>query len=274
LFATDKFQAAARAVCPSTKQHLDPFQFNFIIQLPGQTVATHLDGVYFTGATRFQFPQWLLAAMKFSGAFEAEFIDQVQVVAYFHEWQPDENTGGEFVYWSANAAPHRLQPIPRAGTAVDGSKVVHAATVYKPGYTPPLVDKSKENALRYIPERDVWEVWSDEAIVGTYNTSDLRATIVYRARCFADAAAAEEFNSLPASGYLSLTAVLERLGNKLLDTRGARLDLDERSRLPTALAILDDLIKYPLATDVSLPVNYCALARLMPWTAPLLKLIC
>ena len=36
---------------------LDPFQFNLIVQLPGQTVAAHLDGVYFWGATRFQLPQ-------------------------------------------------------------------------------------------------------------------------------------------------------------------------------------------------------------------------
>ena len=40
-----KFVAAARKVCPAAKQHLDPFQFNFIIQVPGQTVAMHIDGV-------------------------------------------------------------------------------------------------------------------------------------------------------------------------------------------------------------------------------------
>ena len=39
----------------------------------------HLDGVYFEGASKFQFPQWLLAAMKFSGLWEEQFIPQVQV---------------------------------------------------------------------------------------------------------------------------------------------------------------------------------------------------
>ena len=42
-------------------------------------MATHVDGVYFWGATRNNAPQWLLAAMSFSGLFESIFIHQVQV---------------------------------------------------------------------------------------------------------------------------------------------------------------------------------------------------
>ena len=34
-------------------------------------------------AARFQFPQWLLAAMKFSGMWEEDFVDQVQVLRMF-----------------------------------------------------------------------------------------------------------------------------------------------------------------------------------------------
>ena len=41
LFGDPKFLALARRVCPAHKQHLDPFQFNFILQVPGQTVAAH-----------------------------------------------------------------------------------------------------------------------------------------------------------------------------------------------------------------------------------------
>merc|ERR1712070_270288 len=105
LFRDPKFLQAATEVCPTDKPHLDPFQFNFIIQIPGQTVATHIDGAYFWGATRFQFPQWLLAAMTFSGLWKDRFVDQVQVVAYYHEWDPAILTGngvdaGEFLYWN------------------------------------------------------------------------------------------------------------------------------------------------------------------------------
>ena len=80
LFAQDKFQNAAKSICPSDKQFLDPFQFNFIMQVPGQTVATHIDGAYFWGATRKTVPQWLLACMVFSGLFKDKFVDQVSII--------------------------------------------------------------------------------------------------------------------------------------------------------------------------------------------------
>ncbi|CAK0844070.1 unnamed protein product [Prorocentrum cordatum] len=64
--------------------------------------------------------QWLLAAMKFSGAFEDVFVDQVQVVAYLHDWQPNSSTGGEFVYWSGNVAPRRVKP--EHGVDIDPQK--------------------------------------------------------------------------------------------------------------------------------------------------------
>ena len=49
------------------------------LQVPGQSVALHLDAVYFERATRFQYPMWLLAVMQTSGLYQNEFIDQVQV---------------------------------------------------------------------------------------------------------------------------------------------------------------------------------------------------
>ncbi len=105
LFQEPAFQAASAQTCPPDMQTLDPFQFNFIVQAPGQTVATHIDGVYFWGADRFTLPQWLLAVMQFSGLFEHLFIPQVQVVAYFHEWS--DPRGGEFIYWDS---PEGLSP--------------------------------------------------------------------------------------------------------------------------------------------------------------------
>ena len=42
-------------------------------------MAIHLDAVYFTWATRFHYPQWLLAVMAFSGAYKHDFVDQIQV---------------------------------------------------------------------------------------------------------------------------------------------------------------------------------------------------
>lgn len=47
LFESNNFQKAAKLVCPDDKQTLDPFQFNFIVQVAGQTVALHIDSPYF-----------------------------------------------------------------------------------------------------------------------------------------------------------------------------------------------------------------------------------
>jgi hypothetical protein len=79
LFEKESFVSAAQRVCPPDQQTLDPFQFNLIVQVPGQTVPLHLDAPYFWGASRFEFPQWLLATMVFSGLFQDRFIHQVQV---------------------------------------------------------------------------------------------------------------------------------------------------------------------------------------------------
>lgn len=52
IFNDPKFKKNAESVCPESKRFLDPFQVNFILQVPGQTVATHLDAPVFWGATR------------------------------------------------------------------------------------------------------------------------------------------------------------------------------------------------------------------------------
>jgi len=40
LFDSPKFLQAAREICPADKQYLDPVQFNFIVQVPGQSVVS------------------------------------------------------------------------------------------------------------------------------------------------------------------------------------------------------------------------------------------
>lgn len=130
-------------------------------------MAIHTDAPYFWGATRFQLPQWLLVAMTHSGLFAERFVDQIQVVGYFHEWNATATRGrvllcfvsctrslprrarvaGEFVFWDRDSRqPNVMRPAPRAATIVDGSKVVHAASVYRgPPNAPPvaIIDRNK-----------------------------------------------------------------------------------------------------------------------------------
>lgn len=58
LFSSPRFLELAKAVCPPNQQVLDPIQFNTIVNLPGQSVALHIDAPYFWGADRFHVPQW------------------------------------------------------------------------------------------------------------------------------------------------------------------------------------------------------------------------
>jgi len=110
-----------------------------------------IDAVYFLGADRFTLPQWLLAAMKFSGLFEDRFVDQVQIVTYFHDWDPSSpsyhDRRGEFVYYEHSNKPAFVPPTPRSATAVDGSKVIHAAS----GYV--RIIKSSTCTRTHAPER-------------------------------------------------------------------------------------------------------------------------
>ena len=273
LFHSDQFQTAAKAVCPADKQILDPFQFNFIVQVPGQTVALHVDGVYFWGATRFQFPQWLLAVMQFSGLFQDRFIDQIQVVGYFHRWEATEQRGGRFVYWDTEETiPRTIPPMPLAGSIVDGSKTVHAATVYQPGVKAPKLDKSAEIKLVYVGN-DKWELRENGKLFQSYDTDDLRWTIVYRARCFASEEEVQKFHNMPDEETMQLEDILNTLKQDLVK-RGRLKPDDTQSPLDLAVTLMDEYITYPLSPTAIIPYNYCALPKLFPPVAPLLSFIC
>ena len=236
--------------------------------VPGQTVATHIDGVYFKGADRFLYPQWLLAAMKFSGLFEAEFVDQIQVVAYFHDWEWSEEMGGRFVYWKGRkgedggaAKIHTIRPMSGGGSGVDGTKLVHAADVYYPSELPPLTDKNRD--VRLVKRDNVTEIWDvteDGVRTGrNYKQSELRMSVVYRARCFENKLSLEKFNS---QGYepIGLDNILEKLWLNM----GGKADWrTEVSRLDMGVKIISHYIQYPWPVSI-IPVNYCMVSKLHP----------
>jgi len=158
LFDSHNFRAAAKSVCPRDQQVLDPFQFNLIMQVPGQSVALHIDSVHFWGANRFKFPEWLLAAMKFSGFWEDKFVHQIQTVSYFHEDFGDD-LGGDFVYYhTANQPPSSIRPKPGDALSVDGSKSVHAATIFQRGAKATRIDKSMRTTLTWREGCGKWSL--------------------------------------------------------------------------------------------------------------------
>jgi len=269
LFDSETFKRAAKDVCPKNKQYLDPFQFNYIVQVAGQTVATHIDGVYFWGATRFGFPQWLLAVMKFSGLFRHLFVDQVQVVGYVSDWDrspvlKNPSNFGEFVYWDQEGQDNkRMPPLPRSGNSVDGSKTMHTTTLHRPDVMPPFIDKNKKNRLEYNSGTEKWDLLSDEDVINSYDTKELRISIVYRARCFEDKEEADRFSAHleDDSQVLDLEHILAQLikhGEAHLTSRKAP---SMEKRLDLAFWLLDTYVTYPFPDEsaTKFPFNFCAL---------------
>lgn len=264
LFEDPQFLFAAEAVCPPDKQYLDPFQANFIIGMPGQTVPLHLDAAYFWGASRFEFPQWLLAMMVASGLWRDRYVDQVQIVAYLHEW--DEDRGGNFVYWDDHSKLMKeVPPKPLSGSAVDGAKTVHAGDVYRPDYQVPVLEKSGEHVLR-IQSDGTWTLTSDGLLQRTFQDRDIRKAIVYRARCFRSEEEANRFRNQPQDSMMQLDDIRRTFAEDLFK-RGTVKSVDSALQMPAldfAVLLMDTYIPYPLPVDAFIPINYCALGLQFP----------
>ena len=281
LFASKHFQSVAKEICPADKSVLDPFQFNFILQLPGQTVPLHLDAPYFFGASRFQFPQWVLVSMVFSDLFRARFVDQVQVVGYLHKFDAS-GRGGEFVAFTEGAKDPVVVPsMSFSGTAVDGSKTVHAARQYMPESPLPLINKDKNNKLVYVGDGK-WSLESDGEKLRDYETDDIRMTIVYRARCFKDEKERQRFGAEQVSAknleryedMLELDDVLKTFADDLAK-RGLVTSAEQAlsmKRLKLANLILDTYIRYPTNLERVLPINYCIVTKEFPKLKPLFRM--
>jgi hypothetical protein len=279
LFQSENFQSAAKKICPTSKQVLDPFQFNAVINVPGQTVASHIDAPYFLGATRKETPQWLHAVMQFSNLFPDRFIGQVQIVGYLHEWfaNGSKAVGGEFIYYPGPGQNSGfITPEPRTGNAVDGSKTIHAAMIYKPHEVAPAIGKNDDAALKYVGN-EKWHLEINGAVKKVYSSDDLRISIVYRARCFESEEAKSYFYNIPESDKLSVETVLEVLKTDLVTRKEiTREKIDAMTKLDLALYLMDKYIAYPLPSKELrwIPYNYCALPRLFPWSKPLVSLFC
>lgn len=54
-----------------------------------------------------------------TGLFKDQFVDQVQVVGYLHEFEPATDRDGAFVYWTDNKEVELISPLcPRSSVSV------------------------------------------------------------------------------------------------------------------------------------------------------------
>jgi hypothetical protein len=165
-----------------------------------------------------------------------------------------------------------MDPAPRSANVVDGSKVVHAATVYRRNAQMPRLNPIDKNTLDYLGD-DQWMIRSNGKDRKPLTTDDLRISIVYRARCFRDKAEAEKFRTN--ADTLTLESILDTLKRDLVK-RGYLSEGQSIESYELGLLLLRVYMRYPLppAKAAGVPYNYCALPRLVPALAPLFNLIC
>lgn len=72
-----------------------------------------------------------------------------------------------------------MNPIPRAGALIDGSKSVHAAVVYRKDVDAPVLNKDQRNELVYRGD-EKWQLMMGDKVNKEYTSDDLRVSVVYR----------------------------------------------------------------------------------------------
>lgn len=111
-------------------------------------------------------------------------------------------------------------------------------------------------------------------ILREYTSNDLRISLVYRARCFRSEEDKLKYKSYPP---ISIEQILNIFINDLVISHKYSLELlNKMSRLDLGLLIMNTYIKYPLPSveESIIPMNYCALPILFPWTENIIKLFC
>jgi hypothetical protein len=153
--------------------------------------------------------------------------------------------------------------------------------VYRKGSKLPVLDKSKNNRLRFQGGENLTEQWlleNEDGAMATYATSDIRISVVYRAKCFASEEERDTYNvDLKIDDkQMELDDVLSKFAADLV-RRGkvssvkAAMDMP---RLDYAMLLMDEYIQYPLPPTAKVPWNYCALDIVIPWLKPALAVIC
>ncbi|MGZ8761879.1 MAG: hypothetical protein ACXW2Y_00975 [Acidimicrobiia bacterium] len=231
----DGFVEAARAV--HGRPVIEPAIVFANFMVPGQELAVHTDVPEFRGANRKLHPQWLLVAMRHSGLFEEHRMPIATGVAWFHDAR-----GGEFASWPDG--PTRPGAV-RTVTA-DSALVLDTDSVFH-GVEP--IDAPDDEiaplqpgmTLDFVGSRR-WAVHGGDATVATYDWSELRFSVSWKAYCFADHAERDAWRDH--TDDLDLDATLARLVDDLR-ARG-RIDGAVPPSKELALLIIDEYIRFPV----------------------------
>ena len=267
---------ATRAVCGADRPEMGSiFQVAFVVNVPGQQLATHYDIPFFWGANRYTLPHWLIVAMSASGLFDDIRIRQIQGVAYVHRWK-HASSGAIHLY--VHGAGQEAAVIPANSSSaviVDGSVCQHGVDMHRPEAPVPPFSRHQRSRLDWNPVTQKWDlvVGPDDTVTASYEQDELRTSFVWRHMCFRSREERLRYESYKKE--LPLETVLAKFEADLR-RRGVIPDGFKRpAPLSFAFAIMKTYVLYPPRRRSVWPVNPCVVAAVAPkFMAPVVKMVC
>jgi hypothetical protein len=164
------------------RPHILPSQVYANLMLPGQELGVHTDVPEFRGADRRRYPLWLLVVMQHSGLFERWRTHLATAVLHLHADDTGGPAGGEFTYYQPNSAEAVVVPAQHNTALVfDADQTFHGVDRVE-GDAGPLAHLGPGVELRRQSEQ--WILTDGHTEYGRWDSSQLRYSISWKARCF------------------------------------------------------------------------------------------
>jgi hypothetical protein len=236
--ASERFAEAARSLYD--RPIVEPAIVFANAALPDQEIGVHTDVPEFRGFDRDCAPEWLLVVMHLSGLFAAERVPIATGIAWF-----GDACGGALWHWpdGPEAAPKVVEIADNRGILFDTDSVFHAVAPVRwtRGSARPAVEIGA--TLAWDHARDCWVVRFRGAELTTLAAQDVRISISWKARCFADEH--ERAQVQAGADGLTLIEVLTRLRRDLAD-RGQLPSAEvELSETELAMVMIDEYVRFP-----------------------------
>ena len=163
-----------------------------------------------------------------------------------------------------------MPPTFNTALVLDGSVIVHGVNIFRADEHPPIISPNDHNELRYLGN-DAWSLFANDQLVRSYKTTDLRISLVWRARCFSnnDEKADWAKHEREITVDQVLAKFLADMWDKGLVPRGTK-----PAPIDLAIMIVKNYISYPSDDDSIVPVNYCMLGKVVPSLKGLLSYVC
>jgi hypothetical protein len=188
------------------------------LNAPAPAASPHLDLPFFRGAHKREVPLWILAPMGYSGLFQRWAIPVASAVTWFYE-----GDGGEFEYW-----PDGLDAPSRRVRNLSHNQAVIADNEYMYHRVCQIGNEAQFLPGNRIPygamlerTRDGWRITAGDEVLPSYDASEIRTSVLWKAYCFADQQEADAFTR--GSDNLKPSRIVE-IFQKDLKRRGVRVD--------------------------------------------------